>query len=158
MRPATDPLAELNAWAATKVPGLFGLEVTHRGDDGCEGRLTVTEPLIAGTGTLLTGNLAGIAAVKLAAFELAGFFDAEVGAYGTDHPNRNELVPIALERVERLRGERHDPADVWVIGDTPGDLACALATGAIPLDDLGGADVALPDLIRTDEVAALLTA
>lgn len=47
---------------------------------------------------------------------------------------------------------------MWVIGDTPGDLACALATGAIPLDDLGGADVALPDLIRTDEVAALLTA
>jgi phosphoglycolate phosphatase-like HAD superfamily hydrolase len=117
--------------------------------------------------TLVTGNLAANAAVKLAAFDLAGFFDAQVGAYGSDHPDRNELVPIALERVERLRGERHDPSDVWVIGDTQGDLACAraagvrcllVATGAIPLDELGGADVTLPDLTRTDEVVELLTA
>ena len=66
MRPATDPLAELNAWAATKVPGLFGLEVTHRGDDGCEGRLTVTEPLIAGTGYLFAPVVVGMADILCA--------------------------------------------------------------------------------------------
>lgn len=116
--------------------------------------------------TLVTGNLAANAAVKLAAFDLAGWFDPEVGAYGSDHADRNELVPIALERVERLRGERYAPDDVWVIGDTPGDLACAraagvrcllVATGAVPLEELDGADVALPDLTATDEVVALLT-
>ena len=116
--------------------------------------------------TLVTGNLAANAAVKLAAFDLAGWFDPEAGAYGTDHADRDELVPIALERVERLRGERYDPDDVWVIGDTPGDLACAraagvrcllVATGAIPLDELVGADAAVPDLTATDEVVALLT-
>jgi phosphoglycolate phosphatase len=50
--------------------------------------------------TLVTGNLVGNAAVKLAAFDLTAYFDVEVGAYGTDHADRNRLVPIALERVE----------------------------------------------------------
>jgi uncharacterized protein (TIGR00369 family) len=66
VRFVTDPLAELNAWAATKVPGLFGLEITHRGDDGCEGRLTVTEPLIAGTGYLFAPVVVGVADVLCA--------------------------------------------------------------------------------------------
>ncbi|MEA3055407.1 MAG: hypothetical protein QOD30_839 [Actinomycetota bacterium] len=79
--------------------------------------------------TLLTGNIAANATIKVAAFGLTDFFDAEVGAYGTDHEDRLELVPIALERVERLRGERYDPNDVWVVGDTPMDLACARAGG-----------------------------
>lgn len=79
--------------------------------------------------TLLTGNIVANAALKMAAFGLTDFFDAEVGAYGTDHEDRLELVPIALERVERFRGERYDPDDVWVIGDTDRDLACARAGG-----------------------------
>jgi hypothetical protein len=33
----------------------------------------------------------------------------EVGAYGTDHADRKALVPIALERVKRLRGEHYRP-------------------------------------------------
>ena len=35
--------------------------------------------------TLVTGNLMANAALKLAAFGLTGYFDVEVGAYGTDH-------------------------------------------------------------------------
>lgn len=118
--------------------------------------------------TLLTGNIVANSAIKLAAFDLTHLFDHEVGAYGTDHEDRLELVPIALERVERLRGERYDPEDVWVIGDTAGDLACARAGGARCLlvgtgrpgwdgvRDLG-ADVALPDLSDVDEVVEVLT-
>ena len=56
-----DRLAELNTWAATKVPGIFGLEVTRRDDSGCEGRLTVTEPLIAGTGFLFAPAVVALA-------------------------------------------------------------------------------------------------
>ena len=118
--------------------------------------------------TLVTGNLVGNAAVKLAAFDLTGYFDVEVGAYGTDHVDRNELVPIALERVERLRGERYLPSEVWVIGDTPGDLACAraagvrcllVATGQIPMSELRplGADVVLEDLTNTEDLVQILT-
>src|SRR5687767_13091546 len=65
---------------------------------------------------LLTGNLAANAAVKVSAFGLSHFFDAEVGAYGTDHADRLELVPIALERVARFRGEAYEPDEVWVVG------------------------------------------
>jgi len=118
--------------------------------------------------TLLTGNLVGNAAVKLAAFALTAYFDVEVGAYGSDHADRKALVPIALERVERLRGDYYRPDEVWVIGDTPGDYACAraagvrcllLATGQIPMSELLSldADAVLEDLTNTEQVVEILT-
>jgi phosphoglycolate phosphatase len=118
--------------------------------------------------TLVTGNLVGNAAVKLAAFDLTAYFDVEVGAYGTDHADRKALVPIALERVERLRGEFYRPDEVWVIGDTPGDFACAraagvrcllVATGQIPISELLSldADAVLEDLTTTEQVVEILT-
>jgi len=118
--------------------------------------------------TLVTGNLIGNAAVKLATFDLAAYFDAEVGAYGTDHPDREALVPIALERVGRLRGEHYEPHEVWVIGDTPRDLACAqaggvrcllVATGQISMAELVSldADAVFEDLTATDAVVQILT-
>lgn len=119
--------------------------------------------------SLVTGNLMANAALKLAAFDLTHYFDLEVGAYGTDHHDRNELVPLALRRVAELRGEHYHPEDVWVIGDTPGDLACARAagvrcllvgTGQIPTAQLItlDADVVLPDLTNTHHVVQILTA
>ncbi len=118
--------------------------------------------------TLVTGNLVGNAAVKLAAFDLTAYFDVEVGAYGSDHADRRALVPIALERVERLRGEYYRAEDVWVIGDTPGDFACAraagvrcllVATGQIPMSELRSldADAVLEDLTTTEQVIEILT-
>ena len=79
--------------------------------------------------TLLTGNVAVNASLKVSAFGLEGYFDLPVGAYGDDSPERELLVPIALKRVRELRGERYGPEQVWVIGDTPRDLACARAGG-----------------------------
>ena len=116
--------------------------------------------------TLLTGNLTANAAVKVGAFGLTHLFDAEVGAYGTDHADRLELVPIALERVERFRGETYAPDEVWVIGDTPNDLACARAGGVRCLlvetghpEDLHtlGADAVLADLSDVDRAFSILT-
>jgi phosphoglycolate phosphatase-like HAD superfamily hydrolase len=79
--------------------------------------------------TLLTGNLAVNAAVKVGAFGLDGFFDFPIGAYGDDHEERERLVPVALRRAGDLRGETYLPEQVWVIGDTARDLACARAGG-----------------------------
>jgi phosphoglycolate phosphatase-like HAD superfamily hydrolase len=118
--------------------------------------------------TLVTGNLMANAVLKLEAFDLTRYFDVEVGAYGTDHADRNELVPLALERVEQLRGECYLPGEVWVIGDTPGDLACAraagvrcllVATGQISISQLVAldADAVLADLTNTHEVVQILT-
>ena len=116
--------------------------------------------------TLVTGNLAANAVIKLTAFDLADFFDADVGAYGTDNANRLELVPIALERVRRLRGEAYEPNEIWVIGDTANDLACARAGGARCLlvgTGLGydavrdlPADHVLPDLADVELVLRVL--
>jgi phosphoglycolate phosphatase-like HAD superfamily hydrolase len=79
--------------------------------------------------TLVTGNVATNANMKVSAFGLDGVFDFPVGAYGTDHAERDCLVPIALDRVRELRGETYSPEQVWVIGDTRHDLSCARVAG-----------------------------
>ena len=43
--------------------------------------------------SVLTGNIAPNAAVKLAAFGLDKWLDLETGAYGSDSENRRDLVP-----------------------------------------------------------------
>lgn len=118
--------------------------------------------------TLLTGNVAPNALVKVAAFGLDRWLDLEVGAYGSDKSDRNMLVPVAMARVERERGARLPPVDVWVIGDTPRDLDCArvagvrcllVATGRYAFADLDalGADAVRPDLSDVPGVVKLLT-
>jgi phosphoglycolate phosphatase len=119
--------------------------------------------------TLVTGNVAPNARTKLAALGLlaAGHLQLELGAYGSDHRDRDNLVPVALRRV-RAAGFDVSPATTWVVGDTPRDLACAraagvrcllVATGTYGLDELcdAGPDAALADLSDTERVAGVLT-
>jgi phosphoglycolate phosphatase len=80
--------------------------------------------------TLLTGNVAPNAFVKVDAFGLAPFFDFAIGAYGSDHADRDRLVPLSLERAARLRHDVFASGEAWVIGDTANDLRCARAGGA----------------------------
>jgi phosphoglycolate phosphatase-like HAD superfamily hydrolase len=119
--------------------------------------------------SLLTGNIAPNAVVKVAAFGLQRWLDLEVGAYGSDHADRTQLVPVALSRMARLRGEDVKPDQVWVVGDTEHDLACAraagahcllVATGRFSYAELSGldADAVMEDLADTDAVVDLLTA
>jgi phosphoglycolate phosphatase len=119
--------------------------------------------------SVLTGNLAPTARAKLAAFGLDRFLDLEVGAFGSDHHDRDELIPVSLKRVERRYGFVLEADDVWVVGDTPRDLACArvggarcllVGTGHIPIGELSGlgADSSLPDLHDVESVIAILTA
>ena len=155
---------------AERLLALAEEDLRRRGDvlDGVTDALTALGTISCVRQTLLTGNLVGNAAVKLAAFDLTAYFDVEVGAYGTDHADRRALVPIALERVERLRGEQYRPDEVWVIGDTPGDFACARAAGVrcllvgsgqVPMPELLalGADAVLADLTTTEQVVEILT-
>jgi phosphoglycolate phosphatase len=118
--------------------------------------------------TLVTGNIAPNALVKVAAFGLDRWLDLSVGAYGSDEADRNLLVPLALGRLQSETGVRLDPQDVWVIGDTPRDLECAraadvrcllVATGRYDFAELDslGADVVLQNLSDTDAVVKLLT-
>jgi phosphoglycolate phosphatase-like HAD superfamily hydrolase len=93
---------------------------------------------------LLTGNVAGGAARKLAAVGLdAARF--RVCAYGSDHEVRDELPEIARRRASECLGLELGGDAVVIIGDTPADIACgrrigaraiAVATGRFDVDQL----------------------
>jgi len=77
---------------------------------------------------LLTGNNAAGARIKLGHFDLDHFF--AFGGYGDLHQDRNDVAWVALREVERCVGRQVDLQKVWVIGDTPADVACGRAIGA----------------------------
>jgi phosphoglycolate phosphatase-like HAD superfamily hydrolase len=74
---------------------------------------------------LLTGNVVAGAAVKLSVAGLDPYF--AVGAYGSDHEERNRLVPLARARAA-LHWQQPFPASrTIVVGDAEADIACARA-------------------------------
>jgi phosphoglycolate phosphatase-like HAD superfamily hydrolase len=106
--------------------------------------------------TVLTGNIAANAKVKVGTFGLDRWLHLEMGAYGSDDADRNALVPIARRKVQEELGVTFSPDEVWVVGDAPNDLACAraggvrcllVATGRPSFDEL---QVLQPDALRHD--------
>lgn len=77
---------------------------------------------------LLTGNLREGARLKLSHMEIWHYF--EFGAFADDSTVRNELGPFALARAKEKLGLDFPPERVWIIGDTPHDIACGQAIGA----------------------------
>jgi phosphoglycolate phosphatase len=77
---------------------------------------------------LLTGNMRRGAQVKLAYHGLWDEF--EFGAFADDSEDRNELGPHAVRRALERHGVNFAADDVWVIGDTPHDIACGKMIGA----------------------------
>jgi phosphoglycolate phosphatase-like HAD superfamily hydrolase len=114
---------------------------------------------LAGAGvrqTVVTGNLASIARHKLEAGGLIPPIEPGFGGYGDSAPTRAAVARVALDRLSAA-GWRPDPGAVWIVGDTPRDLACAravgvhcalVATGRRTVEELTGlgADIVLPDL------------
>jgi phosphoglycolate phosphatase len=107
--------------------------------------------------SVLTGNIRPLAAVKLAAAGLGEHLDLDVGAYGDLHEDRAELVPAARQAARAAYGTDFEGQTTVLVGDTPLDVAAALATGAravgvatgsFSAPDLAaaGAHVVLPDL------------
>jgi phosphoglycolate phosphatase len=146
-------------------------EIEHRGDgvkDVMPGirellpALQSREDVFLG---LLTGNFEEAARIKLGHFDLWDYF--RCGAFGDDAADRNALVPFAVERARECGLGSFDYADVVVVGDTPNDVACANAVGALPVavatggytvDQLRatGAPIVLEDLSDTAAFLALL--
>jgi phosphoglycolate phosphatase len=101
---------------------------------------------------LLTGNMRRGAQVKLAHHGLWGHF--EFGAFGDDSEFRNELGPHAVRRALERHGVNFAADDVWIIGDTPHDIACGKIIGARTLAvGTGGATV---DQLRAHAPTALM--
>jgi phosphoglycolate phosphatase len=77
---------------------------------------------------LLTGNLREGARLKLSYLGIWHYF--EFGAFAEDSHLRDELGPFALARAKEKLGIEFPPDRVWIIGDTPHDIACGKAIGA----------------------------
>jgi phosphoglycolate phosphatase len=137
----------------------------------CPGGAAVLAALAAMDGveqTVLTGNIAPNARAKLFAFGLDRYLDLDVGAYGGEHIDRRQLLPVAWRQQREQRGTDYLPAETWIVGDTPNDLMCAraggarcllVATGRVNLAELQdlGAEAVLEDLRDTERVLAVLT-
>lgn len=112
---------------------------------------------------LLTGNIRKIALRKLDAAGLAGFFSPVVGSWGCDAEDRIQLAPIARARAGA--GDVSHPRErTMIIGDTPGDIACAHAdrircaavtTGRYTADQLTAADSIAHDATELSAIIAL---
>lgn len=75
-----------------------------------------------------TGNIARGAQVKLGRAGLAARF--AFGGFGSDAEHRPALIQVGAERGAARLGAARDDCRVVVIGDTPLDVAAALAIGA----------------------------
>ncbi len=85
---------------------------------------------------LTTGGLEAVAHAKLGRGRLNHFF--LVGGYGSDSEDRVELTRAAIERGERLLGCALDLREVFVVGDTPLDIAAAEGVGAVSVGVASG--------------------
>ena len=77
---------------------------------------------------LLTGNSREAAGLKLAAYDVAHYFD--YGGYGDHHLKRDDVARDARLAAFTNLGHEFHPEQVVVIGDTPADISCARAIGA----------------------------
>jgi phosphoglycolate phosphatase-like HAD superfamily hydrolase len=86
--------------------------------------LHVRDDILTG---LLTGNFHKSARIKLDYHDLNPFFDT--GAFGDDAPMREQLPPVALERIRNYYGVIVPMEDVIIVGDTVHDVRCARVNG-----------------------------
>lgn len=116
--------------------------------------------------SLVTGNVEGVARLKLRAAGIGGHFEPGQGGFGSDSPDRADLPPVARARAGRAwNGDAPWPRErTVVIGDTPRDIACARADGvhvvAVPTGPFEPADLTHADALigSLDELPDALAA
>jgi phosphoglycolate phosphatase len=119
--------------------------------------------------SVLTGNIRPLAELKLGAAGLGELLDFDVGAYGDAHEMRAELVDVARRAAQAAYGATFPGRSTVLVGDTPLDVAAALASGARVVAvasgsysaaelAVAGAHAVLPDLTDADQVLAAVAA
>jgi phosphoglycolate phosphatase-like HAD superfamily hydrolase len=103
---------------------------------------------------LVTGNTEDGARIKLGPTGLLPLF--RTGAYGSDDRDRRRLPGLAADRARALAGRPFAGREVVVVGDTPHDIDCARAFGAVAVAvatgqvSRGELAAAAPDLLFDD--------
>ena len=126
--PSGDELATLMTAYVRDLPELVAASPDYRVLPGVVDllkRLSTSGTMLG----LVSGNLEGAARIKIARADLNRYFP--FGGYGTDSADRIELTRAAIARAQTMRGYPLDPAEVYVVGDTPLDVAAAHGAGAI---------------------------
>lgn len=78
--------------------------------------------------SLLTGNYAAGAWIKLRHFGIDRFF--ETGGFGDNHARRDDVARVAVQTVRGHLNREVPDGTACVIGDTPADIQCARAINA----------------------------
>jgi phosphoglycolate phosphatase-like HAD superfamily hydrolase len=114
---------------------------------------------------LVTGNVEACARIKLRQCDLHEHF--VLGAFGDEHADRAQIARLALARVRASLKPGQNIGALFLIGDTPFDVAAskrihatsiAVATGQFGVNALqaAGADHVLTDLSNTEQVSRFL--
>ncbi len=110
---------------------------------------------------LATGNFSVAAGIKLQYYGLDKYFEG--GGFGEESLHRGDVVRVAMERL----ADGAKPEEIFVVGDTPHDVASALdngvigvgvATGNYSVEELrqSGARFVFPDFSDWDGAARVL--
>jgi phosphoglycolate phosphatase len=92
---------------------------------------------------LLTGNFSKMAAAKLKLIGADNIFD--FGLFGEMADNRNKLAQMVFSKAKDRFNKNFSAENIYVIGDTPGDIKCGksagvktigVATGAFTVSEL----------------------
>jgi phosphoglycolate phosphatase len=134
---------------------------------GARAAVQATSGLPGVVQTVLTGTIKPNAVAKLRAFGLDGFFDLEVGGYGSDaYPRGSLLLLVKSDAGHKYGRPVTDDRAVYIAdsvrdveaASTGGARCIAVATGRSTAAELreAGADVVLPDLADTSQVIAAI--
>jgi phosphoglycolate phosphatase len=133
--PSPTELATVMAAYLDRLPYEVEHSEGYRVLDGAEELL----PRLGREGILLgitSGAVEAAAHIKLARAGFNRYFP--FGGYGSDSPDRVELTKRAIERGGLLLGTELDPADVFVVGDTPKDVEAAHGAGCVAVGTATG--------------------
>lgn len=143
--PSYDEMARLYAKYLWHLSEEIWTSKAYRVLDGAEDllqRLT-TAGIILG---VTSGAMEGAARTKMEPGKLNRYF--VFGSYGSDSPDRTEVTRLGIAKAARLHGGDLSAEQVYVVGDTPRDVAAGraagatavgVATGHYDVDELGAA-------------------
>jgi phosphoglycolate phosphatase len=117
--------------------------------------------------TVLTGTSRSNALLKLAAFNLDGYLDLDIGGYGDESYPKGTLLHLVKQRASEKYGTEFDDASTVYVADSPRDVdaakiggarSVAVASGRSTVAELREAapDVVLPELSDTAAVLAAI--
>jgi phosphoglycolate phosphatase len=133
--PSHDELARLYARYLWHLSEDIWTSPAYRVLDGAEKLLN----RLSDAGVILgvtSGAMEGAARTKLEPGKLNRYF--VFGSYGSDSPNRIELTRLGVTKAARIHGRDLSPQQVYVVGDTPLDIAAGRAAGATTIGVASG--------------------